>query len=98
MSDKLDFSYPERFLEYHAHMGLFTWTVARGRRIREGDLAGCSRAAEGKFPVIVVDGQRYPADRLAWWMARGERVDEPLIPINGDYDDVRIDNLRKRAG
>jgi hypothetical protein len=97
MSDKLDFSYPERFLEYHAHMGLFTWSVARGRRFRVGDLAGTSRAQYQQFPIISVDGTQYPADRLAWWMARGERVDEPLIPINGDYDDVRIENLRKRG-
>jgi hypothetical protein len=96
MPNRTDFIRAESALEYHRGFGLFTWTVGGKKRV-VGELAGCSRAQYDQFPIIMVDGVLFPADRLAWFMVYDEVVDRPLIPKNGDYDDVRIENLQKRT-
>jgi hypothetical protein len=97
MIDESDLIRAEHFLEYHRGFGLFTWSVSPGRKTPVGELAGYSRADTFQFPVIVLHGRRIPADRLAWYMVYDEFVDRPLIPKNGDYDDVRIENLQERT-
>jgi hypothetical protein len=83
----------EYLLTYHPEQGVFERRVAMGRAKR-GTLAGCSRASLRQFGVVQVEGHKIPVDRLAWWMIHGEWLELPATPLNGDYDDVRLSNLR----
>ena len=78
-------------LHYDMDTGLFTWLVARGKATC-GVVAG--RIDHQGYRIIVINGRKYRAHRLAWFLVYGSFPKNGLDHINGDKLDNRIENLR----
>lgn len=82
----------KELFDYNPDTGLFTWKVAKARRIKAGDVAG--NLNNTGYIHIRVDGKNYQAHRLAWLYTHGKFPDNCIDHINGIKDDNRISNLR----
>lgn len=81
----------DKYLEYRN--GELIWKVAKGRRVKAGDVAG-SMMKIGYIQVSV-NGRRYFAHRIVWEMHNGKIPEGAEIDhINGIRHDNRIENLR----
>ena len=76
-------------LNYNPRTGLFTWVRSSGNK-REGDIAGNF----DRYVLIMLDGKRYYAHRLAWLYVHGEWPEGEIDHINRNKHDNRIENLR----
>lgn len=83
-------------LDYSVDTGLFHWKVARGTKIKPGDLAGNIR--QDGYARIIIDSKSYPSHRLAWFYFYGKFPDNVLDHINTVRADNRISNLREDTG
>jgi len=72
--------------------GVFTWIINR-YPVSIGQIAGC--IAHDGYRIIKVDGNQYPAHRLAWLYVNGRWPTGMLDHTNGDKLDNRIGNLRE---
>ena len=89
MSDESVLGEVKKFLSYDPLTGHFIW-IGGGKGIRTGSRAGTVRATGHR--VIVVRRRLYQASRLAWYFTHG-KMPRRLRFINGDVDDLRIENL-----
>lgn len=89
---KLTLSIVQKCLDYDPETGVFTWKT-HSRRMSIGEEAG-SISSNGRR-YISVCGEKHLAHRLAWFYVYGVWPDNNISPKNGDYDDVRIDNLQE---
>jgi len=80
-----------RQIAYDSATGAFTWCVNK-TRVRIGDKAG--RLNTQGHRQIGLNGKKYLAHRLAWWIYWGVWPEFMLDHINGNPDDNRIVNLR----
>lgn len=79
-------------LSYCAETGEFRWKIRVGRMRPIGSLAG--KLDKDGYRVIGLDGRKYRAGRLAYFMATGSWPDCQIDHINGEKSDDRLQNLR----
>lgn len=82
-----------QLLAYDPETGVFTWLVAKNRRIKIGAVAGHLR--DGAYRQIKIDGRRYEAHRLAFLYMTGAWPKGQVNHINSDKVDNRFVNLRE---
>lgn len=83
----------KEILDYDPETGVFTWKVAKARRVKIGDQAGCSDSKG--YLQIKIDGEKYLSHRLVWMYVHGVFPKAGLDHINGIKGDNRICNLRE---
>lgn len=79
-------------LAYDPDTGSLTWRVRPSRATPAGSKAG-SIASNGRR-YIGIDGFRVLAHRAAWALHHGEWPAGNIAPVNGDYLDFKLDNLK----
>ncbi len=84
--------YVRELLDYDPATGVFVWKAPLSRRVKIGQEAGVVAANGRRY--ISADGRVYMAHHLAWLYVYGEFPVGNLSPKNGDYLDIRIDNLK----
>ncbi len=77
---------------YDKDTGIFTWKVAKAKRIKIGDIAGCLDT-QG-YHVLKIDGKRYKAHRMAYLYSYGVMPAFQIDHINNIRNDNRLCNLR----
>lgn len=78
-------------LSYDRSTGVFTWRVKRGRIANIGDEAGT--VTKNGNVTICIDGQIYPASRLAWFYVTKEWPGKRLGFRDGNPSNVAFSNL-----
>jgi hypothetical protein len=74
--------------------GVFCWKVRPGNRVRVGDRAGVFHYASGGR-YISIDREKFMAHRLMWFYVHKRWPNTDVRPIDGDYDNCRIENLQE---
>lgn len=82
----------EEYLTYNPNTGEIVWIKDKGRA-RAGDLAG-SFDFYG-YLIIRLNGVRYKAHRLAWYLHYGKWPEKDIDHVNRNKSDNRIENLRE---
>ncbi len=83
-------------LDYNPVTGALDWSHPTDRSPREGGKAGALARAGSKYQFrrfVQIDYKRYPAHRVIWLHAYGAWPAGYIVPKNGDYDDLRLDNF-----
>ena len=78
-------------IDYNKETGKFRWKVALSRRTSIGSEAGV--IAGNKRRYIAIYGEKVLAHRLAFFIVNGVWPKGNVAPKNGNYDDIRWDNL-----
>lgn len=81
----------KEILRYDPSTGVFTWRVSKGRA-KAGSVAGTFDA--GGYRLIMVDGKRYKAHRLAFIYIEGNLPPDKVDHISQNPADNRWRNLR----
>ncbi len=81
-------------LDYDPATGFFSWKSGHSNRMKDGARAGAMGGEDRKYRFIAVDGERFLAHRLAWFYIHKKWPMNDIRPINGDFDDCRIENLK----
>ena len=89
-ADKLNDLDFDKILNYDKDSGVFTWKIQK-RRIKIGDIAG--HVSRKGYIVITIDGIKYQAHRLAWYLSTGI-IPDKIDHINHIKSDNRLCNLR----
>lgn len=79
-------------LEYDASTGVFTWRVPTSKKFKPGDVAGTEM--DTGYCVIVLDGKRHRAHRLAWFYVNGVWPSNDIDHIDRNRLSNAIHNLR----
>lgn len=79
-------------LDYDPATGAVTWKGPMARGMKAGDLAGVVAANGRRY--ISIDHEKHLAHRVVWFMVRGAWPEGNVAPINGDYLDLRLENLK----
>lgn len=85
-----------QLLSYDPDTGVFVWLEKRGGGANAGEVAGTD-GGQG-YERIGVEGQIYPAHRLAWLFVHGRWPTGEIDHINGMRRDNRLSNLRDVPG
>lgn len=80
-------------LTYDPNTGVLVWRQNRGRRIKAGDIAG-SQNTYGRWSISI-DGQAYPAHRIAWALYYGKQPSDYIDHIDRYPGNNKINNLRE---
>lgn len=81
-------------LDFDPETGLFTWKVARSNRVKVGSRAGVlHRPSGGRY--ISIDGEKFMAHRLAFFFVNQRWPNTDVRPLDGDYDNCALANLRE---
>lgn len=81
-------------LDYDPATGIFLWKIARSNRVKIGSRAGVVHQPSGGR-YISIDGEKFMAHRLAWFYAKGAVSEIEIRPLDGNYDNCAIENLRE---
>lgn len=79
-------------LDYDPETGVFRWRIARGKRRRSGDIAGCLDTRS--VYQIYFNGKNFKGHRIAWAIAYGTWPSGVIDHINRNSGDNRLANLR----
>ena len=79
-------------LEYAPEPGMFMW-LKRPKNKAKWKSLEAGRLNNSGTRQISIKGREYTARRLAWLLTYGEWPSSPVEPLNGDPDDLRIENL-----
>jgi len=82
-------------LDYNPETGALKWRIALSRRTSVGSEAGV-KGTNGRRYVQVL-GEKLLAHRLIWFYVHGVWPTANISPKNGDYDDLRLENLREQS-
>lgn len=82
--------------DYDAEAGQLKWRNPTARCVKAGDVAGSLNKKTGQRQVWV-DERSYPAHRIVWLVTHGRWPHENLSAKNGNYDDLRLDNLVEKT-
>lgn len=80
-------------IEYDAITGVMVWKVDMAGRKTAGTVAG--HVSQHGYRIVQIDGQAYPAHRIAFTIYFGRSPKQFLDHINCVRDDNRIENLRE---
>lgn len=83
-------------LDYDPVTGTLDWINPTDKSPREGGKAGALARAGSKYQFrrfIQIDHHRYPAHRVIWLHVHGQWPSQYLLPRNGNYDDLRLENF-----
>jgi hypothetical protein len=83
----------KELLSYDPETGIFTNLTQRSKKIKIGNVAGCTD--ELGYKKIVLDGFIYRGHQLAWLYMNGKLPITSLDHINEIKNDNRICNLRE---
>lgn len=81
-------------LDYDPATGVFVWKVSRSNRVKPGTRAGVFHAASGGR-YISIGKEKFMAHRLAWFYATGAMPVNDIRPVDGNYDNCAIANLKE---
>ena len=81
----------DRSIRYEADTGCFFWRVSRGTRARRGQRAGTITRAG--LVRIGIGKSYFEGQDVAWFLSHGEWPVAPVVHVNGDRWDNRIENL-----
>lgn len=87
----------KELLDYNPDTGIFSYIKSRGNQMIPGDTAGYVH--EGGYVVLIIDGKKYRAHRLAFLYMDGDCLDGNIDVdhINRIRNDNRWLNLRKAS-
>ena len=96
MTDELTHQELIDILDYNPESGMFLWKLGaqRGARVylaKSGAEAGVC-ASQGKR-YISIHMKSYAAHRLAWFYVNGTWPSDYLVPLDGDWLNLRIENF-----
>lgn len=80
-------------IDYHQETGQFFWKEGARNKTKPGSRADFLDGNK-RYRVVVIDGNRYLAHRLAWFYAHGAMPSADIDHINQVKTDNRISNLR----
>lgn len=83
-------------ISYDKETGVFAWKDRADRPSYFANRSPGTVGANGRV-YIGVDGARYLAHRLAWFYVTGRWPNANIVMKNGDYQDLRFDNLKKES-
>lgn len=81
-------------LDFNPATGGFVWKIALSNRVKVGDRAGVHHKVSGGR-YISIDGEKFMAHRLAIFYVSGEIPENDVRPIDGNYDNCAIVNLKE---
>lgn len=79
-------------LNYDPITGDLTWKNSTSNNVPAGSVAGGAPRTNGRR-YVVIDGVQHLAHRLAWLHHYGRLPEENVSAKNGNYTDLRIENL-----
>lgn len=88
---KLTFAEAHRLFDYDPPTGRLTWATGGGS-VRLGRKAGS--LSNGRYQVRLLDGKTTLANRIVWVWMTGHPANGNLEHVNGDFTDLRWDNLQ----
>lgn len=85
-----------RFMfNYNPATGDLTWRNPLANNLHAGQVAGTVQANGRRY--IKIDGDFHLAHRIVWLFVYGNLPDENITAKNGDYTDIRLDNLARQS-
>jgi Recombination endonuclease VII len=81
-------------LEYDPETGIFVWKIALSNRVKAGNRAGVFHQQSGGR-YISIDNEKFMAHRLAFFYVNKHWANTDVRPLDGDYDNCSIANLRE---
>lgn len=82
-------------LSYDQNSGAFTWRAPESNRVKVGSEAGLVAANGRRY--VGIGGKLFMAHRLAWAISYGAWPEKNVVPVNGDYLDIRLANLKEET-
>ena len=80
-------------MKYSEEVKGMVWTATTSYRIKNGEPVGSSNPHTGRKFVKLENGIAYNIEDLVWMWFHNEFSKHPLIHMNGDISDNRIENL-----
>jgi prepilin-type processing-associated H-X9-DG protein len=91
-------------LAYDRNTGVFTWRVKIARNVAVGDQAGSLKGVRVdkngrsmRYMYIRYNNFEMPAARVAWLLHNGKWPDGNVLFVDGNSENLRIDNLREQV-
>ncbi len=91
MGKRITHAYLLKVLNYDSVLGSFTWRADIAKKAKAGNPAGS--AQDGKF-MVGLNGELHFGHRLAWFYVHGAWPEGYVVPINGNFLDLRLENLK----
>jgi hypothetical protein len=81
-------------LDFDPETGVFAWRLSRSNRVKLGGRAGTLHQPTGGR-YISIDNEKFMTHRLAFFYVNKRWPDTDVRPIDGNYDNCAIANLRE---
>lgn len=91
MNSKLTIEAVKHALDFDPSVGVFVWKNPQSNAVKAGEPAGVIAANGRRY--INIGGEKHMGHRLAWFYIHGEWPAGDVKQPNGNYDDLRQDNL-----
>lgn len=91
MNSKLTHDALTHALDFDPAVGVFVWKNPQSNAVKAGEAAGVIAANGRRY--INIGGEKHMGHRLAWFYIHGVWPDGDVKQPNGNYDDLREENL-----
>lgn len=91
MNSKLTIEAVKHALDFDPSVGVFVWKNPQSNAVKAGEPAGVIAANGRRY--INIGGEKHMGHRLAWFYIHGQWPAGDVKQPNGNYDDLREDNL-----